>query len=254
MGEEKKVDNPTRTFFPQMLQATKLLILDYDVTRYHSFDLFRFLLLDHDNFMHCNPSFIPMIKEEDPYKQIKLYMKNATSLNPYGNFVGLYEDMKIVDMENSINQIITNELVHFTYTDLYHNFGVIFERHDVKGYVLRYKNDPHTTMWDDRVKVYKTDHMFDLAMAVAIIKKHRINTIIISSIDAAILLCGMLEKEEYTNSITFIIGNYLYNYLTDDNQPFSIMKHMDYMRWYEQHRKYEFGLFDPFSFKLETEE
>ena len=42
-------------------------------------------------------------------------MKNATSLNPYGNFVGLYEDMKIVDMENSINAK-KSELDSNTYT------------------------------------------------------------------------------------------------------------------------------------------
>jgi hypothetical protein len=255
MGEENRIENPTQTLFPQMMQATKLLILDYDVTRYHSFDLFRYLLLDRELFMKCDPKFIPMIKETDPYIQIKQYMKLAPSINPYDNFTHLSGKLKIVDMEDRINTVISDEAMHYTYTDLYHNLGIAFDRNGINGYILKYKNDPHTVPWEDNVKVYTTDYIFDFAMTIAIIKKHRINAIMVSSVDAAVILCEKLEKEKYYDSITFMIGNYPYNYTsTPNDQDLNRLKQLDYLRWFEQNRKHEFGLFDPFSFVINTKE
>lgn len=243
MGNEHPVQNPSQTYFPQMMQNTRLLILDYDVTRYHSFDLFRYLLLDKELFMQCDPAFIPMIRESDPRKQIKLYMNNATSLNPYDNFIHLKDQLKIRDVEDRFNQFIGNEAVHTTYTDLYHQLGILFDRSGVSGYILKYTKDPHNVPWENVAKVYTTDHMMDLNMATAVVTKHRINAIITSSIDIAILLGCRLETAGYYDQITFIVGGYPYNY----NPETKSFRHLEDMNLFEYTRKHEFGVFVPFS-------
>jgi hypothetical protein len=242
MSEEKKpVSNPTLENFPQMLQATRLLILDYDVTRYHSFDLFRYVSLEKELFVNCIPEMKPMYKTRDPYEQLSYYFNHANSLNPYDNFTTT-ANLKVHDMEDKFNPKLKDEALHKTYTDMYHQLGVIFNRSGFAGYLLRYKNDPHRVPWEDTVKVYTSDHVLELNMAVEIIKKHRINAVILSSVEAAIILCTRLEADGYHDSISFIIGGYKYNF---DSR--GMIKHIREMNLFEYKRKHEFGIFNPFS-------
>ena len=243
MGEKNILQNPTQEFFPQMLQATRLLILDYDVTRYHSFDLFRYLLLNEEMFVQTIPELHPLLKTTDPYEQLRIYRKFAPSLNPYDNFVHLRNTMQIQEVEDRFNQFIESDQVHVTYTDLYHQLGIIFHRPSFDGYILRYKKDPSHAPWEENVKVYTSDHVLNLNLAMAIIEKHRINAIIVSSIDVALIICRKLEEMKWSTPISFIIGNYAYNFDT----KLGIFHHIQEMNVFEYQRKHEFGVFDPFS-------
>jgi hypothetical protein len=177
----------------------------------------------------------------DPYEQLNYYFNHATSLNPYDNFTTT-ANLKVHEMEDKFNPKLKDEALHTTFTDMYHQLGIIFNRSGFAGYLLRYKNDQHRVPWEDGVKVYTSDHMLELNMAAAIIKKHRINAVILSSVEAAILLCTKLEADGYHDAISFIIGGYRYNF--DEH---GMVKHIREMNLFEYQRKHEFGFFDPFS-------
>ena len=240
MGDENKILNPTQEYFPQMLQATRLLVLDYDVTRYHSFDLFRFLSTRRELFDDCDERIRNLY--HPTVDQLAWYYQNAYSMNPYDHFTKLNGIIDASEMENRINNILQDELMRITPTDLNHQLGILFERNNVEGYLLKYTNDPHTVGWSDLVKVYTTDHLFNYNMAIAIIQKHRINAIMISSVEAAIVLCIKLEGYGYREPISFIIGDYGYNY-----EPDGAIKRIREMGQFEYARKHEFGFFRPYA-------
>ena len=234
--------NPTQELFPGMLQTSRILIIDYDVTRFHSFDIFRYLLLDREFFRACDPTFLPLIKESNPLVQLQFYIKHVSSINPFENFTHL-KDMKLVDMENRFKELLPSEAMVRTHTDIYHRLGLIFDRDGITGYLLRYPFDKTEIPWINKVKVFTSEHMLDLRMAAAIIDKFRINTVFISSIEAAILLCAKLDTMEYDSPISFIVGSYGYNF----DPEIRAFKHLREMNAFEYTKKHEFGIFSPFS-------
>lgn len=46
MEELKTPENPTLEYFPQMLQTSKVLVIDHNITRFHTYDVFSLMLLD----------------------------------------------------------------------------------------------------------------------------------------------------------------------------------------------------------------
>ena len=93
--------NQTLELFPQMLEKTKLLILDYDVTRYHSFDFFRKLLLDRDMFIHLKPEFLPFVRMSDSLDQLWWLIRNNRMINVDDNFTNTDHIIGLLDYENN---------------------------------------------------------------------------------------------------------------------------------------------------------
>ena len=80
-------------------------------------------------------------------------------------------------------------------------------------------------------------------MALAIIEKHNINAIMLSSMDLAILIAEKLALAGITRSITFIVGNYFYNYEPDTG----MLRNALLLYRLERKYKHEFGVFDPYT-------
>ena len=238
---QAKVDS--HTLYPSMMQMTRLLILDYDVTRYHSFDLFRYLLTDREMFFQCDQHLLEIAKRQGLAEQIIFYMRHCSNINPYDNFKGYKNTMKIDGLESKLNQLLSEDKLKTTQTNVAQQLRVIFDRPGITGYMLKYTEDKSTTDFDDKVKIYRSKNILDLRMALAIIQKHGINAIMVSSVDVAILVAEHLIKLDITYPITFIIGTYYYNY----NPDTGIMNKIDLMNVLEFKYKHEFGLFDPYS-------
>lgn len=242
MIDEKTTGQPldSHILYPSMMQTTRLLILDYDVTRYHSFDVFRYLLLDKDFFMKCKKEFYPIIKEGDYWDKVVFYMENCPNFNPFDNF----EDAKalsIFDVDRMINDTLGQENIQVTRTDLDKQFDVVFDKPTINGFLLQYKNDKPPS-FSEKVKRYESDRILDLRMAMAIIQKENINAIMVSSVDLAVLIAQRMMKHKIERSMTFIIGNYWYNY----DPSTKLMRHMQMMNLFELKKKHEFGIFDPY--------
>lgn len=241
----KKLEYPSRELFPTMMQNTKLLILDYDVTRYHSFDMFRYTLMDKSWFHRCDPAIRDaFVHDRTIEKQVLRYMRTCSHINPFENFSP--EDptyRTTAELEDHMNEVFEDKLMLTTPTDIASRLGIIFSRQSIDGYWLKYKKDPHQLPYQDDLTIYTSDHVLDLRMALAIIEQHQINAIMLSSVDLAIILCVKLEQYKIKRPISFIIGTYFYNYEPDTG----IMKRLQEMNAIEYNRKHEFGIFNPFS-------
>ena len=243
MAGESKKPLDSHTLYPQMMQATKLLILDYDVTRYHSFDLFRYLLLDEEMFKKCYAKYLPLIQSKDIGEQILFYMRNCPNMSPFDNFKHLKNTVHIQELEDRMNEAFGDERMLSTPTDLSSRLGIIFSRSNITGYRLKYAKDPFDPEFNDQVKTFTSDHVLDLRMAVEIVKKFGINAVMVSSIDTAVLLGAILVRQGYTSPISFIVGSYFYNY---DEQTGQLNQYRA-MNVLEYSYKYEFGVFDPYT-------
>lgn len=236
--------NPTQELYPLMLRNTRLLIIDYDVTRYHSFDFFRYLMYDKGWFLRCQPEFRKeFVLLHNPLKQILMYKKMCPYINPFEMFVAHNQYHKVKDMEDWMNEHFADKMLIATPTDVAARFGTALDRNDITGFILKYTNDPHTPQFGDGVKVYTSDHVLDLRMAVAVVLKHQINAVMLSSVELAVILASKLLSAGHSIPLTFMIGNYFYNYSPENGA----LKHMGELNGLEYHHKYEFGIFDPFT-------
>lgn len=242
--EEIQASRPSVDLFPQMMSTTRMLIIDYDVTRVHSFDIFRMLLLDDDFIKHVDRRFIPILKADNYEEQLAYYIQYAYSLNPIDLFTHTKNSLTLSKFEEIIPSLLGNDIIKISPTDIMYQFGHCFARNSITGYLLRYECDDYPIPWLDRVKEFKAKSILDMRMASAIIEQYKINAIMCCSIEAAIILCNRLDSIHYTEPITFIIGRYRYNYEPD--HP-GIMRLTDYMYYYTVEKRYEFGTFMPYA-------
>ena len=231
----------SHTLFPTMMQATRLLILDYDVTRYHSFDLFRHLLREEEMFMHCDPVILNLIHKKPIGEQILQYVKHNPNINPYDNFSSTKDQVKITEFENRLTRQMSELLV--TPTDIGERLGMVFNRPNITGYTLRYKSDPYIPADDNLVKTYTSDHILDLRMALAIIEHHSINAVMLSSVDLALFLSQKLISAGMISPMSFMIADYFYNHDPDTK----LLRNVPYLYQYEQLYKFEYGVYDPYT-------
>ena len=237
------LNNPTQELFPQMLQGARLLVIDYDVTRYHSFDFFRYLLYRKEWFVRCEPQFLKEFVElRNPLKQIYYYKTHGYDINPFYYFdTDKYRSPN--ETENWMNEHFADSDLIATPTDIGQRLGVIFDRNGISGYLLKYKNDPYSPGFGDKVTVYTTDHVLNLNMATAIVKQHGINAVMTSSIELAIILAARLKADGWLQPITFMIGSYAYNYDANTGR----LRHIPAINALELYYKHEFGVFNPFT-------
>lgn len=236
--------NATLDHYGSMLERGRVLIIDYDVTRFHGFDIFRYMLLDHDSMMDCNSYYLPMIAAPMVEQQLVFYFDHCPFLNPNDNFISRRDTQNIEEIDASISGTLGQEHVPITETLIATQFNHVFERENLEGYMLRYRSDPHHVGWEKKLKkIYESDRLFDLVMANHIIRKKNINLVIVASVDMAILLVAQLRREGFTKPIGFLIGSYHYNMVDGTG----MLKRLGEIVKLEQVHKYEFGIFQPFA-------
>lgn len=244
MADEKSTGRPldSHTLYPDMMKTTKLLVLDYDVTRYHSFDVFRFMLLEKENFMKCKKELYPMLEPGQVFwDKVLFYMEHCPNFNPFDNFEGANQ-LSIHELDDLMNTMLASDRVAVTRTDLDEQFRVVFDKPTVDGFLLQYENDVAPS-FTDTVKRYTSKKILDLRMVMEIIQKENINAIMLSSVDLAVIIAERLLAMKDDRNISFIIANYWYNY----DPETKLMRHIQEMNILEYYRKHEFGIFDPFS-------
>lgn len=248
--DSASVDNGLKEFAlrnARATQITNLLIIDYDVTRYHSFDLLRYLLLDRENFMSLDPSYSHFIGHKLTLaEQINYIRQNVSQFNPYDMFRGKFNVHTVNDFEDQLNIALTNSNMKETCTGLHGNLGILLDRSDINGFILRYKNDAHKPTYIDALTVFEHDHIMNIDYITAIIQQYKINAIMIANIELAIQICISLIAQGYKEAITFMIGRYRYNF-EQVGQLGMGPKYIQEMNMLEYSIKHEFGFFDPYS-------
>ena len=243
--KKDKIDaDYTRSNFPSLMRSTRMLLIDYDLTRYHSFELFSYLLLQKEYFMAVkDKEFLStFVKQPDLNHKVLYYVRHATEYNPYLLFEDNYH-LTTSEMEDQLN-LLFSKLDRLIPTDLDDRLYALFKNNNIDGYLLKYTNDPHIPSYESALnKVYTSDHILDLRMAVEIIKYHRINAVMTSSLRIIMQLIGYLTDQGYPEPLSFFFGTYFYNYDPETKN----MKFMGTMNIVEYFKKYEFNIIDTFT-------
>lgn len=236
-------------------RKTKLMILDFDVTRYHSFDLFRYLLLDRDFFMHLDPIMLPLIQGCKPIaEQVDYYRSTCTNLNPFDNFTHTKGTVTAAQLDQQMNSMFANKAAKITETQLNVSLYPLLCSDKVSAVYVKYRNDPHKADCVDytNVKTEQVDEMFCPPKIAKYIIQSGINALMISSIDLAILIAKELIARDYHEPMTIMVCNYRYNYINvtlamAGNEVIQVMNHPAEITILTERYQYEFCAIDPFT-------
>ena len=237
-----------RDLFPDMMKATRLLIIDHDVTRYHSFDLLRYTLFTREDlFGTLKPEYYQLIvPHQEVADQVQFMRTNVPVFNIFEMF-NKDEDARTPSVYVSkIREMFADKHAKITPTDISTRFDIVFDNPSITGYLLQYKGENHHPSCYRKMTVYESENLLDLNMAVKIIQKHSINAVMICSNEMALRLVISLARSGYTTPITFIIGRYAYNFHMNENRCV-LPTYNSEIGIAEIQYKHEFGFFDPFS-------
>ena len=199
------------------LGPVHLLLIDYDLTRFHSFDLFRWCLLDHDLFQHAMPELKKIVQLPEVADQVNFYRLNCVSFNPLDHFT-TYKDQPGNDhafLTQVLNQMYGHPMERITTTDLDYRMDAVFANRNLHVTLLKMKNDSHYPRFLDFVKnvdVVEWDSLFcphDLAQYTI---EHGINAVMCGSAELLLPYLVLLTSMNYRKPMQVFIGKYAYNY------------------------------------------
>lgn len=250
MEELKTPENPTLEYFPQMLQTSKVLVIDHNITRFHTYDVFSLMLLDpmYQDILHsqCPNEIIDFLKtvtqNDDPMAGVKWAYKNFTPEFLKKVFVNRETYLDIMKM------YLSDERIHCTPTTATYGLENIFGNNHICGAVLRQIGDKRRTETSDFVntgtfKTFLTDNILDVGTLTKFINKNGFNAVLVDSVQMA----ATMAYE--TKGVTYIIGTYRFNF--DDKGRFMGTEHLTLS---ELSNKNEFAVFYPYNIKTHKED
>ena len=225
----------------RMMEPARILIIDYNTFYYQSFDLFRMLLMNRDWFHRIHPKLreFPLKREFD---QLDMFINAQTDRNIFQ----LFQDGDTKKFPEDINEVLDifyqYDARKCTETDLGSGLQIALQSKQLdEVYVLRHHTNPIKLNLGSNIKEFRTPNLFDLKSIVNFIEAHRINSVILDSLEFA------LDIAEHTKEMSFLFGTYRYNFdqLTSTNHI--IYKNLKKMNDLEITRGHEYGRFEPFS-------
>lgn len=228
--------------FSRMVNTARMLVIDHDINRYHSYELYSFLLKDKKYFMDSNDRnfLVDFVNLPTANKKLTHYLSKSPYYNPFHHFNSTKElpDEKYEDYLNNV----FSEIPLFS-TDISYRFSTLFYNKTVQGYLLKYSNDNHKCGYEDQVKVFTSHHLLDGVFAARLITKFQINAVIVASIDVALNIQAMLHKLEYKTPMNYYIGIYRYNFDPETRT----MKNGPIIAGLEYSETHSFITIDPFT-------
>ena len=237
-----------------IMQDPRLLIIDHDVTRYHSFDMIRYILYkarhnnDQEFFKSLQNKYWFLIDgKHNLDQQIKLMRCECENFNVFNCF-----DIK----RNEYNQIeylhevckMSQEATGITATGAATRLDMFVYRRNVTTVLLQYKGEKYHPRYYDKTIAYEVENPLDLNVIYKLVTRHNINAIMVSSSKAAIDIAIVLAKAKVTKTkrISMLVGRYAYNFYNEDNKMIYPL-YMDEMETLSVRFKFEFGIYDPFA-------
>lgn len=182
--------------------------------------------------------------------QVDCYRSTCVSINPFDNF-DIDHPTHYKFLEQKLVEMFQDEKSKITPTDVGTRFDIVFNAQRMVGFLMRYKDDPYQSEFElsNLVTVFNEPSVLDPNRVAELIITNNINAVMISSVDMAMHVAGLLVKAEYKSPMTFILGTYHYNYepVISSDAKMTTMKHAREMYILETELRYEFGVFDPFS-------
>ncbi|MCM1531909.1 MAG: hypothetical protein NC114_06515 [Ruminococcus flavefaciens] len=209
---------------------------------------------DMEHFMSIREDLRPLLNGQmDWADQAQFAQEHIDSLNIYRMFtkqlLGVDTDARAnrIAYEQKVHQMLQHRPQMITPTDVAARFGVVFERPDITGYLMQYKDEMHRPDFYDMVNHIQVNHVLSKDVIAAVVKQFGINAIMISSSEIALQVATTLINSGYRAPITFILGRYAYNYHKDTTRNKLVPLFNSEMGELEIGFKYEFGFFEPFT-------
>ena len=250
MEELKTPENPTLEYFPQMLQTSKVLVIDHNITRFHTYDVFSLMLLDpmYQDILHsqCPKEIIDFLttvtQNDDPMTGVKWAYENFTPDFLKKVFVNRETYLEIM------RRYLSDERIHCTPTTATYGLENIFGNNHICGAVLRQIGDKRPIEDSDFIntgtfKTFLTDNILDASTLIKFINKNGFNAVLVDSVQMA----ATMAYE--TKGVTYIIGTYRFNF--DDKGHFMGTEHLTLS---ELSNKNGFAVFYPYNIKTHKED
>ena len=234
------------------IDPVNLLIIDYDVTRFHTFDVFRWCLLDKVLFSDMIDEIKPMVYTSAVADQVDFYRLNCISSNPLNHFKqyrdhpGNTKDF----MEQIFSKACTDTKVKITKTDISTRLNVILSNKLVSGILLQYQFDPHVPEFTEvcDIKTEKWDSITDVRKLVSYTIEHQINAVMCGNIDLLTPYLILLSEKVKTPMQVFICKyGYNYEWRYPNQKPVRVLRYTPMLAALEEKYKYSFALVDSYS-------
>lgn len=235
---------------PTGTKPINILVIDHDVTRYHSLDLLRHMLYrdsrigNVEHFSSLKPEYGFLVSGK-PYDDIV----NDARIN-----IGEFNVLNCFSRETPASMgeyakalescMIANDS-KITETDMNSDFGNLFRHREISGSLLRYRSDRHVPPWAGGVTVYEETNILDPAIATSIIARRRVGVVLLSSTAMALDVAEMMRIYDIDIPVTFIIARYGYNFTRSDGS-LSYPMFGDEMNRETREYHHDFGFFNPF--------
>lgn len=229
-----------------MLQDAKILIVDHNITRFHTYDVFTWLLHDLSRFTTvyetCPNELEEFVKLHDPVEKLRWAYSNFTVEFCKKVFRNYGEYLKI------FTEAMHNEDMHYTPTALTSSICDVFSNPHVTGSFLIQSDDMKT--YDrylsedlDQFKVFKTSNIFDTDMIADIINTSKYTGCFIDNIES------VMKLSYHTEGVTYMIPTYRFNFNADGK-----VAGFGHLTLAELKNKNEYGFFNPYHFTTKRED
>lgn len=216
-----------------------ILIIDYNTFHYTSFDVFRAILLNREFARNLLPEYKTFFRMDYTH-QMKFFLEHQTERDLYHLFSTNPPKSFPYDMYDLLDAYYTFDGSVITNTDLNTYIGAALESKTIGDIsILRHPNDNSKLNVPKGCKVFRTKGLFNADSITKFIEYHRVDAVILDSVDLAI------DISENTENTTFIFGSYQYNFFFDQKNQLRFLKRMDDMNRLEYKRHHQYGRFDP---------
>ena len=240
----------------------RILIVDYDVLRYHSFDMFRWLIRDPNYFIRIHDeefrkSFVSVGR--NVMDQVDMFLSTCPSVSPFELFDHVPETNQ-ERLMRFLDRMLVSKTAKTTHTDLSVQFCSILNTAGISLFVRRHTNDNTSHLMLSApsrrpIQIDRSDRLLDTNEIVSYIQENRINMLICSSIELATSVGVQLIAHGYKDPMSIMFGRYRYNYFDlecskdfKSNRPtVPILRTIHICNELESQYQYEFGVFDPFT-------
>lgn len=239
MADEKPVvENPTLEYYPEMLRSEKLLVVDHNILRFHTFDLLQRLLLEKDHFIRMLkawPQLETFVRAQSQQERLKWAYLN---LSPDA-CKAIFGDTE--QYHALLKQYISDEKMLDTPTALTYGIADVFASPYVSGTILRQKGDKRPDKdLKDTFDIHWATNIGDMNLLADFILSNGYTAVIIDTSQKAATLSYK------TNEVVYMIPTYRFNFSEDGK--FLGMTHFTLT---ELQNKNSYGVFHPYRFVVQ---
>lgn len=236
------------------LDHVHILIIDYDVTRFHSFDLFRWCLLDRTLYYGLTDDMSGFLScGKTTADHVDYYRLNCTSFNPLNHFKAYKDHPGNTQsfLDSMYQTMYQSQYDKITETDISTRFNGVFSNKQISGLIIKMQNDKHVPEFTRNCPIENmiVESLFDVKRLAGIVIDEMATSIMCGSSDILIRLMLELQRRGYRKPLDIFICKYGYNYEWHSlkGTPVRMLRYTPEFAAMEQKLGYTFNTIDTYS-------